>query len=68
MAEQKALDIRPQPALPAETAEPVNLLAAIVRAASDPSVDVDKMERLMAMQERLEARQAKAAYTKGIRF
>lgn len=47
-------------------AEPVNLLAAIIRAASNPAVDVDKMERLMAMQERLEARQAKAAYTQAM--
>lgn len=38
------------------------LLAAVIRAASDPAVDVDKMERLMAMAERLEARNARTAY------
>lgn len=38
------------------------LLAVIERAARDPSVDIDKMERLLQMQERVQARQAKAAY------
>lgn len=52
--------------LPVEATEPVNLLAAIIRAASNPSVDVDKMERLMTMQERLEVRQAKASYTQAV--
>lgn len=34
----------------------------ISRAATDPNVDIDKMERLLAMQERILARDAKAAY------
>ena len=34
----------------------------IARAASDPNTDVDKLERLMAMAERMEARQAERAY------
>jgi hypothetical protein len=34
------------------------LLSLIGRAASDPSVDMDKMERLMAMHERMTAKQA----------
>lgn len=38
--------------------ENANLMAAVARAASDPSVDVDKMERLWAMYERAEARRA----------
>lgn len=45
---------------------PVSETAAIVhmieRAARDPSVDIDKMERLLQMQERVMVRQAKAAY------
>lgn len=45
---------------------PVSETAAIVhmieRAARDPAVDIDKMERLLQMQERVMARQAKAAY------
>ena len=38
------------------------LLAAIIRAASDPTVDVDKMERLMAMAQQIEAKNARTAY------
>lgn len=52
------------PTVPAD--EPVNMLALIARLAQDPSVDADKMERILAMQERLEARQAKAAYTQAM--
>ena len=47
---------------PIATAEPVSLLAVISRAASDPSVDIDKMERLMQMHERMQARQASAEF------
>lgn len=39
------------------------ILAVIERAARDPNVDVDKMERLFAMQERVLAQQAKVAFT-----
>lgn len=38
------------------------LLGVIARAARDPSVDIDKMERLLEMQERVLAREAKTAY------
>lgn len=38
------------------------ILNVIARAASDPSVDIDKLERLLEMQERVLARDAKAAY------
>lgn len=38
------------------------ILDMIVRAATDPAVDVDKMERLMAMHERLLARQAESQF------
>jgi hypothetical protein len=39
-----------------------SLLQIISRAASDQSVDIDKMERLMAMHERLVARDAEQAF------
>ena len=39
------------------------LLAIIERAARDPSVDVNKMERLFEMQERVQQRASKTAYT-----
>lgn len=38
------------------------LLEVIARAARDPNVDIDKMERLIAMRERVEDRAARAAY------
>jgi hypothetical protein len=38
------------------------LLEVIARAARDPSVDIDKMERLLEMQERVIARNAKLAF------
>lgn len=41
-----------------ERPEPANLFVVIERAAADPNVDVEKMERLFALQERLLARQA----------
>ncbi len=39
-----------------------SLMEVIARAASDPSVDIDKMERLIAMQERVQARDAEMAF------
>lgn len=39
------------------------ILAVIERAARDPNVDIDKMERLLAMQERVLERNAKAEFT-----
>ena len=39
-----------------------NILSVIARAAADPNVDIDKLERLLEMQERVIARNAKAAY------
>jgi hypothetical protein len=38
------------------------LVEVIARAARDPSVDIDKMERLIAMQERVEERAAQVAF------
>lgn len=38
------------------------LMTAVARAASDPNVDVEKMERLFAMHERMAARQAEQDY------
>lgn len=39
-----------------------NIMAVIARAAADPAVDIDKMERLLLMQERVVERQAKADF------
>jgi hypothetical protein len=43
-------------------AEPDTIMEVIARAASDPSTDVDKLERLLNMYERITARTAHAAY------
>lgn len=39
-----------------------SMLAIIARAAADPACDIDKMERLLQMQERMQANQAQAAF------
>lgn len=50
----------------AETMESGSMIAVIARAASDPNVDMDKMERLLQMQERIMARNSKAAYAEAL--
>lgn len=45
-----------------QPSELIAFVSMIERAARDPNVDVDKMERLLAMQERVLDRNAKAAY------
>jgi hypothetical protein len=47
--------------LPA-TSYGASLMEVIGQAARDPSVDIDKMERLIAMHERVQAREAETAY------
>jgi hypothetical protein len=42
--------------------ETATILSIVARAASDPNIDIDKMERLMQMQERAVARQAEQAF------
>ena len=44
-----------------------SLIAVIARAASDPAVDIEKMERLLAMQERVMERNAEAAFNEAMR-
>jgi hypothetical protein len=46
----------------APVAEGATLLQVIARAAADPNTDVSKMERLMAMYERVEAKRAETAF------
>lgn len=41
---------------------PSNLMAVIERAAKDPTIDITKMERLLAMQERIVARHAEEEF------
>jgi hypothetical protein len=46
----------------APASESASLISMIERAARDPAVDIDKMERLFQMRERMLAQEAKAAY------
>lgn len=46
--------------------ETAAILSMIERAARDPNVDIDKMERLFTMRERMAATAAKAAYLKAL--
>jgi hypothetical protein len=46
----------------ATVSEDAAILQVIARAARDPNIDIDKMERLLQMQERIVERQAKTAY------
>lgn len=43
------------------------LMTAIANAARDPNVDVDKMERLFAMHEKMQARQAEQAFSEAMK-
>lgn len=47
---------------PALVGESATILQVISRAAADPACDIDKMERLMAMHERMQARDAEAEF------
>lgn len=61
-AQAQQLATKPQELQPMQQGESVAMLSMIERAARDPNVDIDKMERLVLMQERSLARQAKAEY------
>lgn len=50
----------------APASEAVALIQVIERAARDPSIDIDRMERLLQMHERLVERQAKATYAEAL--
>lgn len=62
VAVEQAVAVVEQPPPPVVTEGPGALLNAIVQMASDPSVDADKLEKLLAMQERMEARQAERQF------
>lgn len=51
-----------QPWSPPEMTQAAQMMTVIARVAVDPDCDVEKMERLMAMQEKMIDREAKAAF------
>lgn len=46
--------------------EPDNLMGALINAAMNPDIDADKMERMLAMYERMEARKAKVEFDEAL--
>jgi hypothetical protein len=59
----QALVERKEASTPAPISDAAAIFQIIERAALNPNVDIDKMERLMAMHERMTATKAKAAYS-----
>jgi hypothetical protein len=55
-----------EPAQLPQVSEPINMLAVIARAASDPAVDVDKMKQLLDVHERMTATAAKLEYDRAM--
>jgi hypothetical protein len=53
-------------AVPAIPSAPITMLDIINRAAFDPEVSADKVERLLEMAMKVKAQDAKAAYTRGL--
>lgn len=60
------LTLREEPQVPVVASDTASIMAVIDRAARDPSVDVEKMERLMQLYERIAARQAETAYSEAM--
>jgi hypothetical protein len=60
--DQSGRQMQPLPTTKADVPAPQNLLEVIARAASDPTVDIDKMDRLLQMREREETRAAEAEF------
>lgn len=61
MNQSTAVEV-PQDGAVADASMPVSFLHMIERASRDPNVDIDKMERLMAMHERMIAKQDETAF------
>lgn len=61
-----AIATRAEAPLPAVTEAPGSLLATIVRLSQDPTVDVAKLQALLAMQERMEAREAEVEFSRAL--
>jgi hypothetical protein len=60
---QEVASFDPAPPTNIVQADATSLMAVISRAAADPNTDVDKLERLLGMYERITAQGAKGAFT-----
>lgn len=59
---QELAERQEQPQQVATVTDTASIMAVISRAASDPNTDVEKLERMMAMYERMESRQSEVAF------
>jgi hypothetical protein len=59
----KRVDETPANVIPTDAS---SIMAVIARASADPNTDVDKLERLLGMYERITAQQAKASYVSAL--
>jgi hypothetical protein len=60
------MSVMKAPVAPPVVSETAAILSVIERAAANPDVDLDKLERLLEMRERVEAQQARKAYYSGM--
>jgi len=51
---------------PVQVSQPDNLMGALINAAMNPDIDADKMERMLAMYERMEERKAKVEFDEAL--
>lgn len=58
----ESLPVQRESTIGSETSSESNMLAVIERAAANPAIDVDKMERLLSMQERIMAKVAEQKF------
>jgi hypothetical protein len=64
MSEETKLELRQPDAVAVQPQ--ADMMSVIAKAASDPNVDVDKMERLLAMAERMEAIKRETAFNEAL--
>lgn len=58
----KDVSVQAAPSMPMVQTQSETVLSVISRAAADPTCDIEKMERLMAMHERMQERDAETAF------
>lgn len=58
----QALRVAEEAHVPAPVSDAANIMHLISRLASDPSIDIDRVERFMAMHEKAKAREAETAF------
>ncbi len=67
MSDKQEIVEREAPALPARTSvDATSIMEVISRAAADPNTDVDKLDRLLSVYERVKANEARALYMKAL--